>query len=68
MTMTTRATWPLWQPSAETLEAIAKVIASHWTAAKTDQERSFWPTATNWLREQASATAYHFTSGGKLIK
>ena len=69
--MTTRLTWPLWPASnqtLETLEAIAAVVAAHWHAAP----RSFWPTATHWLREQASTITaledYHFTNGGKLIK
>ena len=63
--MTTRMSWPLWQqPPVETLETIAAVVAEHWNAAKASyRERSFWPTATNWLQDN-----YHFTSGGKLIK
>jgi hypothetical protein len=62
--VTTRTSWPLWQPPAETLETIAAVVAAHWNAASASyRERLFWPTATNWLRE-----AYHFTNGGKLIK
>jgi hypothetical protein len=75
--MTTRANWPLWDPPIETLESIAAVIASHWNAANAYRERSFWPTATNWLRQQAesftadevfAARSYHFARGGKLIK
>jgi poly(3-hydroxyalkanoate) synthetase len=66
--MTTRANWPLWHPPDDTLETIARVVAEHWNAAKSYHERSFWPTARSWLREQATATAYHLTSGGKLIK
>jgi hypothetical protein len=62
--------WPLWQPPAETLESIATVVAEHWNAAKANYgQHSFWPTATNWLREAYRLTSdYHFTSGGKLIK
>lgn len=52
--MTTRTSWPLWQPSAETLETIAAVVAAHWAAAKSYGERTFWPTASNWLRRQAA--------------
>ena len=64
--MTTRTTWPLWQPPGETVETIAEVVAAHWNAAKASyRERLFWPAATSWLRE---TTAYHFTSGGKLIR
>ena len=48
--MTTRTTWPLWQPPGETVEAIAEVVAEHWNAAKASyRERLFWPTATSWL-------------------
>lgn len=61
--MTTRVSWPLWQPSNETLEAIAAVVAAHWTAATAYREQVFWPTAESWLRP-----VYHFTNGGKLIK
>jgi hypothetical protein len=65
--MTTRTSWPLWQPPGETLESIAEVVAAHWNAAKASYgARLFWPVATNWLRERANV--YHFTSGGKLIK
>jgi hypothetical protein len=66
--MTTRTTWPLWQPPGETIEAIAEVVAAHWNAAKASyREQLFWPTATSWLRDETDNT-YHFTSGGKLIK
>jgi len=68
--MTTRESWPLWQPPGETLETIAEIVAAHWNAAKASYgERSFWPSATSWtrwLREQANA--YHFARGGKLIR
>ena len=68
--MTTRLSWPLWQPPAETLETIASVVAEHWNEAKASYgERSFWPTATHWLRDAYRLTGdYHFTNGGKLIK
>ncbi len=45
------------------MEAIAAAITSHWNAAKVYRERVFWPAAESWL-----LSAYHFTSGGKLIK
>jgi hypothetical protein len=68
--VTTRLSWPLWQPPAETLETIASVVAEHWNEAKASYgERSFWPTATHWLRDAYRLTGdYHFTNGGKLIK
>jgi hypothetical protein len=68
--VTTRMSWPLWQPPAETLESIAAVVAEHWNAAKVScGQPSFWPTATNWLREAYRLTSdYHFANGGKLIK
>jgi hypothetical protein len=59
MMVTTRTTWRLWQPPGETLEAIADVFSSHWHAAKAQQERLFWPGATNWLHQQAVS----FTEG-----
>jgi hypothetical protein len=66
--MTTRTTWPLWQPPDETIETIAEVVAAHWNAAKASyRERLFWPTATSWLHDETDNT-YHLTSGGKLIK
>jgi hypothetical protein len=68
--MTTRTSWPLWQPPNETLETIADIVAARWNAAKaTYRESSYWPSATawtNWLREQTND--YHFAKGGKLIK
>ena len=67
--MTTRTTWPLWQPPDETIETIAEVVAAHLNAAKAAyRERLFWPTATSWLRGDETDNTYHFTSGGKLIK
>lgn len=61
--MTTRMSWPLWEPPNETLEAIAAVIAAHWNAAKAFHEQSFWPDTGSWLKP-----VYHFAKGGKLIK
>lgn len=48
--MTTRMSWPLWEPPNETLEAIAAVIAAHWNAAKAFREQSFWPDTGSWLK------------------
>lgn len=61
--MTTRMSWPLWEPSNETLEAIAAAIAAHWNAAKAFREQTFWPDTESWLKP-----IYHFAKGGKLIK
>ncbi len=61
--MTTRMSWPLWEPPNETLEAIAAAIAAHWNAAKAFREQTFWPDAASWLDP-----VYHFAKGGKLIK
>ncbi len=55
--MTSRLTWPLWQPTEEALESIAAVIASHWNAAKVYRQRSFWPHAESWLRSLALTTS-----------
>ena len=52
--MTTRATWRLWQPPGETLETVAEVMTSHWHAAKAAPDPLFWPSATNWLHQQAA--------------
>ena len=66
--MTTRTSWPLWQPPGETLDAIAEIVAAHWNAAKASyRERLFWPAATSWLRDRTTSP-YHFANGGKLIK
>ena len=69
--MTTRSSWPLWQPPNETLETIAETVAARWNSAKACYgETSFWPSATSWtrwLRAQIEDT-YHFAKGGKLIK
>jgi hypothetical protein len=65
--MTSRLTWPLWQPPEETLENIAAAIASHWNATKACSGRSFWPEAQSWFRS-LDPRAYHFASGGKLIR
>ena len=62
--MTTRASWPLWQPPADTLETLAEVVASHWNAARTYGERTFWPTATNWLRQATRA----YLNNGHLLR
>jgi hypothetical protein len=65
--MTTRESWPLWQPPSETLETVTEVVAARWNAAKACyRESSFWPSATDWTRRLANA--YHFARGGKLIK
>jgi hypothetical protein len=74
--MTTRMSWPLWQPSNETLGTVAEAVAAHWNAAKAYRERVFWPTAESWLtaltlsrfQSLGSPSSYHFTKGGKLIK
>ena len=61
--MTTRMSWPLWEPPNETVEAIAAAIAAHWNAAKAFREQTFWPDAASWLDR-----TYHFAKGGRLIK
>ena len=53
--MAKRTTWRLWQPPAETLESVSDVLTSHWNAAKAQKERLFWPSATNWLHQQAAS-------------
>ena len=46
-------TWALWQPD-ETIEAIADVLSSRWSAARSQPAGGlFWERPTSWLREQA---------------
>ena len=41
----------LWQPPADTLEAIAAVLGEHWRAAATARAaRAFWTTPVSWLK------------------
>jgi hypothetical protein len=71
---TTKGLRRLWQPSGETLEAIASVLGEHWRAGTARPEALFWPTSVSWLsvhdvRPRAQrAPAHHLTSGGKLIR
>ena len=64
----------LWQPSGETLEAIAAVLGQHWRAATVHPEAQFWASSVSWLtfpdlRPRAQrAPDHHLTSGGKLIR
>ena len=64
----------LWQPSGETLEAIAAVLGEHWRTATAHPEKLFWATPVSWLtvhdvRPRAQrAPDHHLTSGGKLIR
>jgi hypothetical protein len=63
----------LWQPSADTLEAIAAELGEHWRSSTSSPERPYWPTPVSWvkilaLRSGAAPHAHHFTIGGKLIR
>jgi hypothetical protein len=65
----------LWQPPADTLEAIATVLGEHWRAAASHPEQLFWATPVSWVAVRAvrvharrASVHHHFTSGGKLIK
>ena len=47
----------LWQPPAETLEAIAGVLGEHWrAAARSRAARAFWATPVSWLAQRAAVT------------
>ena len=70
---TTKRLQRLWQPSGETLEAIAAVLSDHWRTATAHPEQLFWTTSVSWLsvhvRPRAQrAPDHHLTSGGKLIR
>src|ERR1700742_1675703 len=41
----------VWQPPAETIDAIAAVLSAHWTAAKSQQLQVFWPRPGVWLSQ-----------------
>ena len=64
----------LWQPSGETLEAIAAILGEHWRTATAHPEALFWARSVSWLtppglRPRAQrARDHHLTSGGKLIR
>jgi hypothetical protein len=47
----------LWQPPGETIEAIAAVMSSRWSAGRSQPEGLFWPSTTSWLRQQARRLA-----------
>ena len=71
---TTKGLRRLWQPSGETLEAIASVLGEHWRTATAPPEQLFWASPVRWLtfpdlRPRAQrAPDHHLTSGGKLIR
>lgn len=65
----------LWQPPAETLEAIAGVLGERWRAAAKQSARLLWATPISWVGVRAARVHarrgpvhHHFTSGGRLIK
>lgn len=65
----------LWQPPADTLEAIAAVLGEHWRAAASHPEQLFWASPVSWVRVRAvriharrAPVHHHFTSGGRLIR
>ena len=64
----------LWQPSGETLDAIAAVLGEHWRTATAHPEALFWASPVSWLTfpdlrpRSQRAPDHHLTSGGKLIR
>jgi len=64
----------LWQPSGETLEAIAAVLGERWRTAAVHPEAVFWASPVSWLTlpglrpRSQRALDHHLTSGGKLIR
>jgi len=71
---TTKRLRRLWQPSGETLEAMAADLGDHWRTATAHPEKPFWPTPVNWLTLPDARTRsqrprdHHLTSGGRLIR
>lgn len=63
--MVKKATWRRWTPTRETIEGMRAALGAHWAeATHTVHGSPFWPAPRSWLQRQA----YHFTSGGKLIR
>jgi hypothetical protein len=52
-----RNTLTLWQPPDETIEAIAAVFSSRWSAARLQPGGLFRTQTTSWLRQQARRLA-----------
>ncbi len=52
-----RTSLTLWRPPDETIEAIATVLSSRWSAARSQPGELFWPETTSWLRQQARRLA-----------
>ena len=68
---TTKGLRRLWQPSGDTLEAIAAVLGEHWRTATAHPEKLFWARSVSWLTVhdvRPRAPDHHLTSGGKLIR
>jgi hypothetical protein len=59
-----KTTWQRWAPAGETIEAMRSALCSHWVAATHSAPHPYWPEPANWQHRQA----YHFTSGGRLIR
>lgn len=50
-------TLKMWRPPPETMEALAAVLKSHWSAARSQPEDLFWPGTSSWLLEQGRRLA-----------
>ncbi len=55
--MAIRTTLTLWQPPEETIEAIASVLGSRWSAARSQPSGLFGAQTTSWLQQQARRLA-----------
>ena len=53
----------VWQPPAETIEAIATVLSAHWAVAKSQQLQLFWPCAGSWLSQLTTLREVADSSG-----
>jgi len=56
-------TLKVWRPPPETVEPLAAVLKSHWSAARSQPEDLFWPSTSSWLVEQGRRLA----DGGRAL-
>ena len=47
----------VWSPPNEAIETIASALSAHWTAAKSQQLKAFWPNTASWRTQLTSVRA-----------